>query len=256
MQSGSLGHWDFWESTALSVRDIKKGYMQIHPTSLIEVNAKSFFSQSSAQCSWNFLLGQASTRDGRHSEQCRQQGHCRKERERVLGGEKCHQPAGVSAGRACPEGRGAENEAVDPSRDSTTKVVWDDDVRFVEETILRIEHTLCGLGSQLDAGCVQLDNAHRLTKGLATKFIVVRFFKWLSTGRVAEAFLQVAQDVRWWTPVGSALNVEATDDQEDGGLVQANGNDRYGIGLRPESGSLVEEGDALTGSNFTFVLER
>jgi hypothetical protein len=81
-------------------------------------------------------------------------------------------------------------------------------VRFVEETILRIEHTLCGLGSQLDAGCVQLDNAHRLTKGLATKFIVVRFFKWLSTGRVPEAFLQVAQDVRWWTPVGSALNVD------------------------------------------------
>jgi hypothetical protein len=49
---------------------------------------------------------------------------------------------------------------------------------------------------------------------------------------------------------------QATDDQEDGGLVQANGNDRYGIGLRPESGSLVEEGDALTGSNFTFVLAK
>jgi hypothetical protein len=85
--------------------------------------------------------------------------------------------------------------------------VWDNDVRLVEEAILRIEQTICGLGSQLDAGCVQLDNALRLTKGLATKFIVVGFFESLSTGRVAEAFLQVAEDVIWWTPVGYALSV-------------------------------------------------
>jgi hypothetical protein len=86
--------------------------------------------------------------------------------------------------------------------------LWDNDVRLVEETILRIEQTLSGLVSQLDAGCVQLDNARRLTKGLAIKFIVVGFFESLSAGRVAEAFLQIAEGVKWWTPVGSVLNVD------------------------------------------------
>ena len=76
------------------------------------------------------------------------------------------------------------------------------------EIILNIELMVDGLGWHLESGRVQLDNARRSTRALAAKFIVVGFFDSLSTGRVVEAFLKVADDVKWWTPVGSVLTVD------------------------------------------------
>ena len=76
------------------------------------------------------------------------------------------------------------------------------------ETIQSIEQTVDGLSLHLEFGCVQLDNARRMTRTLTIKFIVVGFFESLSSGRVAEAFLKVADDVKWWTPVGSVLTVD------------------------------------------------
>ncbi len=76
---------------------------------------------------------------------------------------------------------------------------------ILEETISMLEVTAAGLRRQLVAGNEQLENARKM---VAAKLCVISFFDNLSQGRIAEAFLEVSDDVKWWAPGGEILAVD------------------------------------------------
>lgn len=66
----------------------------------------------------------------------------------------------------------------------------------LEETLSRLEETLMGLAIQLETSSLHLNDSRQITVTLTTKLSVVKFFEYLSSGCLTEAFANVSEYVR------------------------------------------------------------